>query len=351
MKLLIITDAWFPQVNGVVRTYEHLKEEMQKLGHDVKVIGSIDFPVRMPLPGYSEIKLAIKPYKRLCQYIEDYAPDRIHISTEGPLGWAGRKYCLKNNVPFTTSFHTMFPDYVAKRFARFTPFLYGFWHNFGVKYVRNFHEPSATMFVATQSLEDQLIAWDFKTPMHRLTRGANLDQFFPLKKGQKKTVYQDLKAPIALYVGRVAIEKNIEAFLDMDWDGTKVVVGDGPSKEELENQYPAAIFAGKHEGEDLAAYYRCADVFVFPSKTDTFGMVIIEALASGIPVAGYNVTGPKDIVDDPALGVLTEDDLSTAAKQALKIPNPKARADHVKKLYTWEHAGKQFEDAQLNKIK
>ncbi len=350
MKLLIISDAWFPQVNGVVRTYENISRELRKIGYDVKVIGPNDFPKRMPMPGYSEIKLALFPYKRLCKYIKDFAPDRIHVSTEGPLGWAGRKYCLNHAIPFSTSFHTMFPDYVAKRFARFTPALYGFWHNLGIKYVRNFHEPSSNMFVATQSLEDQLKEWDFKTPMHRLTRGADLDQFRPLAIGEEKTLYKDLKAPIAIYVGRIAIEKNIEAFLEMEWQGSKIVIGEGPSKDELQAQFPDAIFAGKHEGEDLAAHYRCADIFVFPSRTDTFGMVIVEALACGLPVAAYNATGPKDIIINENLGVLTEDNLAAAAQKALTIGDPQTRAAYVKNFHTWEYVAKQFDDALKNKI-
>lgn len=346
MKLLIITDAWYPQVNGVVRTYEHLREELIKLGHEVKIIGPRDFPRRIPTPGYPEIKLAVLPYRRLVKYIEEYEPDRIHLSTEGPLGNAGRKYCLKNNFPFSTSYHTQFPDYIAKRVAKFLPFLYKPVHSMAKSIMRNFHAPSKAMMVATQSLEDTLLEWGFKNPIHRLTRGARLDIF---NLGEK-TEYKDLKGPIAVYVGRVAIEKSIEDFLAMDWHGTKVVVGDGPSREELEKAYPDAVFVGVKTGDDLAAHYRSADVFVFPSRTDTFGMVLVEALASGLPVAAYDVTGPKDIITEDFLGVLDED-LGKAAKQALTQGTPEQRAEHVKKYYTWEYVGKQYEDALLNKVK
>lgn len=347
MKVLIISDAWFPQVNGVVRTYEHLGEELRKLGHEVKVIGPADFPLRVPMPGYPEIKLAIAPYAKLTKAIEEYNPDKIHVSTEGPLGWAGRKYCLKNNRPFSTSFHTQFPDYVAKRVAKFIPPAYNFVHEQAKKLIRRFHTPSSAMMVATPSLEELLVSWDFKTPMHRLTRGADLDLFSP----GEKTVYKDLKGPVALYVGRVAIEKSIEDFLDMPWDGSKVIVGDGPNRAELENKYPGAVFVGKKIGEELAEHYRSADLFVFPSRTDTFGMVIVEALACGLPVAAYNVTGPKDIVTEDFLGALHEDDLAAAAAKAMKSGTPQQRASHVKKFHTWEHAGKQYEDALINKVK
>lgn len=346
MKILIISDAWYPQLNGVVRTYEHLIEELQKLGHEIKVIGPRDFPRRIPTPGYPEIKLVIAPSRRLKTLIEEYEPDRIHIPTEGPLGWAARKYCRKNDRGFSTSYHTQFPDYAAKRVAKFLPFLYKPVHTAAKAMMRSFHSRSSAMMVATKSLEDTLVEWGFKNPMHRLTRGAKLDIF---KLGEK-TKYKDLKGPIALYVGRIAIEKSIEDFLAMEWDGTKVVIGDGPQREELEPQYPDAVFLGVKTGKDLGEHYRSADVFVFPSRTDTFGMVIVEALASGLPVVGYDVTGPKDIIVESYLGVLDED-LGKAAKQALTCGTAEQRAEHVKAHHTWENAAKQYEDALLNKVK
>ena len=203
------------------------------------------------------------------------------------------------------------------------------------------------MMIATQSVEDTLNDWGFQPPKHRVTRGANLDLFSP----GTKTKYQDLKGPIALYVGRVAIEKNIEDFLEMDWSGTKVIIGDGPSRETLEQEYPNAHFLGKKTGEDLAAHYRSADLFVFPSRTDTFGMVLIEALASGLPIAAYNVTGPKDIVTEDFLGALHEDNLAAAAAKALSAGTPEQRTQYVKNHFTWETAGQQYETALLSKTK
>jgi glycosyltransferase involved in cell wall biosynthesis len=345
MKLLIISDAWYPQVNGVVRTYEFLGAELEKRGHTVKVIGPSDFPVRIPMPGYAEIKLVVAPYRRLKRIIEDYAPDRIHISTEGPLGWAAHFYCLNHGRAFTTSYHTQFPDYVAKRLAKFTPFLYPAIHAISKRVVRAFHAPSSAMMVATESLENTLISWGFKNPMHRLSRGAKLDLFKP----GPKTLFNDMPRPVALYVGRIAIEKNLEDFLAMEWDGSKVLVGDGPSLPFLQKKYPQAHFVGIKLGEDLAAHYRSADVFAFPSKTDTFGIVLVEAMASGLPIAGYNVTGPKDIVTQPYLGAVHETDLRIACMKALKQGSPERCAAHARENFTWEHAGQQFEDAQLNK--
>ena len=346
MKILVISDAWYPQLNGVVRTYEHLMEELQKLGHTMEVIGPRDFPMRVPTPGYPEIKLAVLPYRRLKKLIEEKNADKIHVSTEGPLGLAGRKYCLKHNIPFSTSYHTQFPDYIAKRIAKFLPFLYNPVRNAAIGHMRKFHAPSSAMMVATQSLEDTLLEWGFKNPIHRLTRGAKIDIFKP----GKKTKFQDLKGPVALYVGRVAIEKSVEDFLEMEWEGSKVVVGDGPAREELEEKHPDAHFLGVKTGEDLGEHYRSADVFVFPSTTDTFGMVLIEALAAGTPVAAYDVTGPKDIIDQDFLGVL-DSDLGKAAKLALNCGTSKQRAEHAREHYTWEKVARQYLDALENKVK
>lgn len=345
MRILIISDAWHPQVNGVVRTYEYLIEELQKLGHEILVTGPSDYKIKMPMPGYSEIKLVLAPMKKLKAIIKDFAPEHIHIATEGPLGWKARNHCHKHKIPFTTSYHTHFPDYVAKRFAKYLPFTYNWAFETAKKVVRKFHAPAKSMMIATESLEDELKSWDFKTPIKRLSRGVVLAQFRPAETPASKTEFQDMKGPIALYVGRIAIEKNLEAFLDMDWDGTKVLIGDGPSRLELEKRYPQAHFIGKREGDELGACYRSADIFVFPSKTDTFGIVLIEALASGLPVAAFNVTGPKDIITEDFLGALTEDDLGAAAKTALNCGNSIKRADYTRKTYSWENCAKQFLDA------
>ncbi len=339
MKLLIISDAWHPQVNGVVRTYEHLGEELEKLGHEVYVIGPADFPIKFPMPFYEEIELVIAPYRRLKKMIETYEPDDIHIATEGPLGWAARRYCKKHGHKFTTSYHTHFPDYVAKRVGRFFPFLYNAAHGAAKKMIKSFHAPAKATMIATQSLEDELLNWGFETPMHRLSRGVKLDTFFP----GEKTLFHDLPEPVALYVGRIAIEKSLEDFLEMDWHGSKVIVGEGPSLNEFKQKYPSVHFTGKKEGKELGEHYRSADLFVFPSRTDTFGIVLIEALASGLPVAGYNVTGPKDIITEPFLGALHENCLLTASKAALESGTAQQRASFVKNYYTWENAALQYQ--------
>lgn len=341
MKVLIISDAWHPQVNGVVRTYEYLLRELTQAGHETKVIGPQDFPITMAMPFYPEIRLVLRAYPRLKQMITDFNPDHIHIATEGPLGWAARKYCIKSGRKFTTSYHTQFPDYVAKRFAWLFPPLYRYVHRLGIAAVHLFHAPSSGVMISTQSLYDQLRGWGFKTPMHFLTRGVDHTIF---KRGTSD-ILDHLPRPIALYVGRIAIEKNLEAFLDMPWEGSKVLVGDGPVTEELRRKYPAAIFAGKKTGADLAAYYQASDVFVFPSKTDTFGIVLIESLACGLPVAAFNVIGPKDIITAPAHGALTDDNLAWAAKEAMASGDPEACAAYARENYSWETAGKQFMDA------
>jgi len=293
------------------------------------------------MPGYAEIHLALWPYRHLKKLITEYDPDHIHVATEGPLGWAGRKYCQKNQKHYTTAYHTQFPAYTAKRLAKYLPFLYKPIHALAVQIVRTFHANSNAMFVATKSLEKELRNWNFKAPMAPLTRGVNLELFHPLHPDEQNA-YSELKGPIALYVGRVAIEKNIEAFMTMEWAGTKIVIGDGPSRESLEKTYPDVHFLGTKTGADLALHYRSADVFVFPSKTDTFGIVLIEALASGLPVAGYPVTGPIDIITEPFLGAVDED-LATATRKAMENGTPKQRSDYVKTNYTWETMAGQFE--------
>lgn len=344
MKILIISDAWHPQLNGVVRTYEYLKEELEKSGHEVKVIGPANFPLQFSMPGYAEIKLVVGAYGQLKTMIEDWHPDHIHVATEGPLGIAARKYCMRRQLPYTTSYHTQFPDYVAKRVAHYVPFLYKLSHTAAKNFMRWFHRPASAMLIATQTLEDELKGWNFQTPMYRFSRGVNLDLFYP----GEKTLFQDLKHPVALYVGRVAIEKGLEDFLDMEWHGSKVIVGDGPSLPSLMKKYPDALFLGKKTGKDLAECYRSADLFAFPSRTDTFGIVLVEALASGLPVAGYDVMGPRDIITENFLGALHSSDLSLAAHNALKNGTPEQRAHHVKTNYTWENAARQFENAIKN---
>lgn len=340
MKILIVSDAWHPQINGVVRTYEHLIPELIGLGHDVRVIGPGDFKHTFPMPGYAEIRLTLFPYARLSRLIDEYAPDLLHIATEGPLGAAARRYASKSGLRFTTCYHTHFPDYVAKRVATVAPFLESIVKKAAIGFIRWFHAPSACVFVATQSLRENLLAWGFLNPIKFMTRGVNMGIFHV---GESR-VFNALKKPVAVYVGRVAIEKNIPDFLTMPWHGSKVVVGHGPDLDKLKNDYPDVIFTGKKVGSELADHYRGADVFVFPSRTDTFGMVITEALACGLPVAAYPVTGPVDIITDPLLGQVGND-LSETARLCLNSSKPgdrEKRGEYIRRHYTWEKAARQF---------
>lgn len=341
MKILIISDAWHPQVNGVVRTYEHLSEELVKQGHEVKVIGPHDFRWRMPMPGYREIELALWPRKALARMITDFAPDSIHIATEGPLGLAAQKWCRHNNRRFSTAFHTMFPDYFAKRVAKYCPPLYTAAKNYGINLVRKFHNQACVIITTTPTINDVLTDWGIKAPLFAIPRGVPVDLFTP----EGGRALDPMEKPAALFVGRVAIEKNIEAFLDMPWEGLKIVVGDGPSLTALSTAYPDVMFVGKKTGPALAEWYRSADVFVFPSRTDTFGIVLIEALSCGIPVAAYPVAGPKDIVTLPLLGALDED-LSHAAQKALQATgNKQERHEIMCQNYTWQAFTEKFLEA------
>jgi glycosyltransferase involved in cell wall biosynthesis len=341
MRILIVSDAWKPQTNGVVRTYEYLNPELEKAGHIVHVVGPRDFPWRMPMPGYREIELALFPYRRLKRLIESFRPDTIHIATEGPLGRAARRYCLRRRLPFTTCYHTEFPDYAAKRAAKTLPFLYNPVRACLIGDMRRFHNASSALMVATPSLEATLKQRGFTVPMYRLTRGAEIELYTP----EKKDLFAALKQPVAIYVGRVAIEKNLQAYLSMPWDGAKVVTGDGPDLDALKSTFPDVVFTGRKTGPDLAAQYQSADVFVFPSKTDTFGMVVVEAMSCGLPVAAYPVTGPKDIVTEPMLGALSEE-LGVAAKQALAAPGTRAeRHAYAQTHYSWPVAARQFVNA------
>jgi len=344
MKILIVSDAWHPQINGVVRTYEHMIPEFEQMGHTVKVIGPNDFFFNFPCPSYSEIKLAFFPKNKLMRMIDDFAPDTIHLATEGPLGVATQKILTKRGIPFSTSYHTQFPDYVKARIQKIMPPLANWFYKIALNRIQKFHNNAASVLVTTQSMKNQLQNWNVKTPIYLYTRGVDQTIFCV---NNDVTLLNEIKKPIALYVGRVAIEKNIDAFLEMDWPGSKVIVGNGPEKSCLEKQYPDAIFAGKKIGKDLATHYQASDLFVFPSKTDTFGMVIIEALSCGLPIAAYPVTGPVDIITEPLLGVL-DNNLSSAAQKAMdqNIPdgekNKKKREKYVKTRYTWQQAAEQF---------
>ncbi|HEY0684478.1 MAG TPA: glycosyltransferase family 1 protein [Steroidobacter sp.] len=324
MKIAIVTDAWRPQTNGVVKTLSTTADGLRALGHVVHIIEPNQFKT-FPCPTYPEIRLAWLPYGRLSQLLEEFGPDAIHIATEGTLGAAARKWCLRRGFPFTTSYHTQFPEYVRARVP--IPLSVSYAH------LRRFHSAAARTMVATPAMQRLLESRGFKNIV-RWTRGVDVSLFKPRDKS-----FLDFPRPIAMYVGRVAVEKNIEAFLKLDLPGTKVVVGDGPARAELEAKYPATKFVGYKFGEQLASHVAAADVFVFPSRTDTFGLVLLEAMACGVPVAAYPVTGPIDVVAQGVTGELNED-LRAAALAALKLDPNQCRAYAL--ANTWETATRQF---------
>ncbi len=284
MRLAIATDAWAPQVNGVVRTLTETISRLQARGYEIEVVAPNRFTT-LPCPGYSEIRLALAPRFGVRKILGAFQPDIVHISTEGPIGWSARAWCLKHDVPFTTAFHTRFPEYVAARTHLSPDFIWPI--------MRQFHKHSKAVLTATPSLREELEGRGISNTQ-LWSRGIDRRLFHPEQPAHPRLKY--LAKPILLSVGRVAIEKNLEAFLNADVPGTKVVVGDGPARAALEAKYPDAIFLGTRQGTELASIYASADVFVFPSKTDTFGLVMLEALACGVPVAGYPVQGPVDVI-------------------------------------------------------
>ncbi len=324
MKILFITDAWHPQINGVVRTLSTTGRELENMGHTVGFIGPDRFKT-IPLVGYTEIRVAVKPRRKLQRLIVEFAPDAIHIATEGPLGWAGRAICRRLGLSFTTSYHTCFPEYLAERWPIPKSLSYAV--------LRNFHSASTAVMVATPTISRLLSDRGFAN-IKRWTRGVDTNLFRPRSKD-----FLDAPRPISICVGRVAVEKNIEAFLSLDLPGTKYVVGGGPLLATLKRRYPEVRFVGPRDGEELASYFAAADVFVFPSRTDTFGLVILEALASGVPVAAFPVPGPLDVIGDSDIGVLDED-LGRAVSRALAI-DP-ARCREFALAHSWNAAAHQF---------
>ncbi len=325
MRILIATDAWRPQVNGVVSTLERMTHAAAELGAAFEFIT----PQGMwsaPLPSYPEIRLAFPALGRIGQRIEEVKPDHIHIATEGPIGWLTRRYCLKHKRIFTTSYHTRFPEYVSARVRVPEWLTYA-----GLRY---FHAPSAAVMAPTPTISADLTRRGFAR-VRLWTRGVNHAVYRP----RSKRVL-DLPRPIFLSVGRVSVEKNLEALLSLDLPGSTVIVGDGPARRQLERRYPHAYFLGSKQGEKLADIYASADVFVFPSRTDTFGIVMIEAMASGLPVAAYPVPGPIDVVA-PGAGVLDED-LRAACLKALTLSRDQAREHSMH--FTWRKSARQFLD-------
>lgn len=324
MRLLVATDAWRPQINGVVRSLEQMVEHAPAFGAEVSLITPGDFR-SVPMPTYPEIRLALARPRAIAGRIKELAPTHIHIATEGPIGIGTRKVCLAHGFPYTTSYHTRFPEYVSARAPVPERWIY--------RAIRRFHNAGRGIMVATDSLEADLRQRGFANIL-RWGRGVDTELFRPR---ERRVV--DAPGPIFLYVGRVAVEKNIGAFLALDLPGTKVVVGDGPARAELQRKHPDAVFLGAKTGEALAEVYASADVFVFPSLTDTFGIVLLEALASGLPIAAYPVTGPLDVVGDSGCGVLDQD-LRTAALAALEIPRERCRA--YGETFTWHESARQF---------
>ena len=325
LKILIVTDAWAPQINGVVRTLEVLGKELQAAGHEVRY-ASPEGRFSVPLPTYNEIRLSILPRRSLEKLIDEFEPDNIHIATEGTLGLAARNICVDRKLAFTTAFHSRFPEYVNVRFP-FVP------KSLVYSLLRWFHGPAYTMMVATQSLQNELKSHGF-TNTAIWSRGVDVEKFHPIADAE-----MPFARPIWLNVGRVSVEKNIEAFLSLDLPGSKVVVGDGPARAQLERKYPGAHFLGMKTGEDLVRAYSASDVFVFPSKTDTFGLVVLEALACGTPVAAYPVQGPQDVVGDAPVAAL-DNDLRNACLHALEIPGDAARAFALKN--SWRACTEEF---------
>lgn len=327
MRIMIISDAWEPQMNGVVRTLQATRTGLETMGHAVAMV-TPDLYRSIPCPTYPEIRLAIGGGSdSVGQRIADFAPDAIHLSTEGPLCLTARRWCLKQGLPFTTAYHTQFPAYVAARTGLPEAMIW--------RYIRWFHAPASAVLTSTDSIRTELRAHGI-THLAHWGRGVDLEQFHPAN--PPHAAFATLSRPIQLYVGRVSVEKNIAAFLQTEVPGTKVVVGDGPARAQLATAWPDVHFLGPMTGAELAAAYAGADVFVFPSRTDTFGLVLIEALASGTPVAAYPVTGPRDIVT-PEGGALDED-LNQAIARALTCSRTAAAA--LGQRYSWTAATEQF---------
>jgi glycosyltransferase involved in cell wall biosynthesis len=332
LRIAIITDAWWPQVNGVVRTLTETRRELSAAGHDVLMITPEQFRT-IPCPTYPEIRLSIAAGGAVARLLDEFKPEAVHIATEGPLGWTARRYCVKRDVPFTTAYHTRFPEYVRARFGVPLSWPYAV--------LRRFHAPAARVMVPTPTVRDDLEAWGFRNVV-LWSRGVDIDTFNPQPAGDNPRDFLKERRPIFLYVGRVAVEKNVEAFLALDLPGTKWVVGEGPALPALKRRYGDDVYwAGVLTQRDLARFYAAADVFVFPSRTDTFGLVLLEAMACGLPVAAYPVTGPLDVIGDSRAGALDED-LRSACLRALEIPRAVARA-HAER-FSWAACARQFAD-------
>ena len=329
MRILLATDAWEPQVNGVVRTLTRTVQECRAMGHAVEVVSPDQFKT-LPLPTYPEIRLAMGAYEPMQERFRAFEPEAIHIATEGPVGLAARRLCLEWKLPFTTSYHTRFPEYVAARLP--APVSAGY------AYMRWFHRASGRVMVATPTMREELSKRGFRN-LSPWSRGVDTVLFNPDKAALYPEVLAGVARPIFLNVGRVAPEKNIEAFLALDLPGTKVVVGDGPARESLQVQHPEALFVGTKSGDELAAHFAHADALVFPSLTDTFGLVILEAMAAGAPVAAYPAPGPIDIIPGSGAGVVDED-LRQACLECLKLDRGAVR--RYAESFSWRQSAEEF---------
>jgi glycosyltransferase involved in cell wall biosynthesis len=324
MRVLVATDAWAPQVNGVVRTLTSLARTTRGLGVDIEFLSPDGFTT-FPVPTYPGLRLAFAGRREVARRIEQAKPDAIHIATEGPIGHAVRAYCRRHDRPFTTSYTTRFPEYISARAPIPEGWIYAA--------LRRFHAAATVTMVATPSLMSELRGRGFSN-LGMWTRGVDTELFRP-----DRAIDIGLPRPIFVTLGRVAVEKNLDAFLSLDLPGTKVVIGKGPMEQELKRRFPQAKFLGQLENGTLAAHLAAADVFVFPSLTDTFGVVQLEALASGLPIAAFPVTGPKDVVADNPIGVLNQD-LRTACLEALNISREACRTFALR--YSWENSARQF---------
>ncbi len=326
MRIAIVTDAWSPQVNGVVRTLQAVRAELELMGHQVLVVSPERF-ASMPCPTYPEIRLAFARSAAVGRMLADFHADAIHLATEGPVCLAARTWCLARAIPFTTAYHTQFPDYIAARTGANPEWIW--------RYIRWFHAPAQAILASTPSVEatlaahglDQARAWG---------RGVDFSLFG--LDGARDPAFAALPGPLMLYVGRVAVEKNIEAFLSCSHPGTKIVVGDGPARASLAKRFPDVLFLGQRSGSELAAAYRSADVLVFPSRTDTFGLVMIEALACGTPVAAYPVTGPIDVLDERVAAM--DEDLDAAI--ALALTRDRVTCAAYAGRFSWAASARQF---------
>lgn len=327
-RLLLVTDAWSPQTNGVVTTLQAVTSRLPQFGWTVDVVHPGRFRT-CPLPGYPEIRLAIDPWK-LPRYIRDVAPDAIHIATEGPLGLATRRWCVRHDLPFTTSLHTKFPEYMQARL--------GLPPAFGYTFLRWFHNAAHTTLCTTPSHRQELGSFGL-TKLAVWGRGVDLARFNAVAAPHSRA------RPLLLYVGRVAVEKNLEAFLQLDIDADKRIVGDGPARDALQTRFPNAQWAGYRYGDALVAEYAAADVFVFPSRSDTFGLVMLEAMACGTPVAAYPVIGPVDVVRDGVNGCLHEE-LAAAVRGALAVPRGSCRSSAEN--FDWNVITRRFVDVLAN---